>query len=71
MNTRDAFEKMIAERNIHIKLGVPSGSVRIYRNSLKTGKTVSLDLMEKLLLKAGWIVVQEKIWEDLGGEIKK
>ena len=64
MTTRKAFEKMINVRGIHEKLGISSDKVRNYRARLKSDQVISLDLMEELLQKAGWVVVQEKQWEE-------
>ena len=61
--TREAFEALISERGIYKKLGVDRSTVAGWKIYLKDGKSISLDKMEEMLLKAGAVVVQEKVWE--------
>ena len=46
------FADLINERAIHKKLGIGSNHVRAYRQNLKNGQPISLDLKLKLLQKA-------------------
>jgi hypothetical protein len=64
--TREAFIKLISERGIYKRLGVKVSTVSSWKLYLKQGKSISLDKMEEMLLKAGAIVVQEKVWEVTG-----
>jgi uncharacterized lipoprotein YehR (DUF1307 family) len=60
--TREAFEKLISERNWHTKIeGLKPETGRTLKNSFKTGK-ITIDKMEDLLTKAGFTVIQEKLW---------
>lgn len=61
--TRAAFEAMISERGIYKKLGVGVSTVSTWKIYLREGKSISLDKMEEMLIKAGASVVQEKVWE--------
>lgn len=60
--TRKAFYRLISQRGIYKKLDVDRATVSNWKRYLSTGKTVSLDKMEEMLLKAGAKVVSEKVW---------
>jgi hypothetical protein len=60
--TRQAFEMMIQERGIYKKLGVERSTVAGWKIYLREGKSISLDKMKEMLIKAGAIIVQEKVW---------
>lgn len=61
MTTKEAFEKLIFARGCYKKLGIEQKTVGALRNNFKKGK-VSLDRMEELLLKAGYIKKPE-VWK--------
>jgi hypothetical protein len=46
------FADLVNERGIHKKLGIESYHVRTYRQNIKNGQPISLDLKLKLLQKA-------------------
>ena len=54
------FAEMIQQRGIHKKLEVESHNVRAYRQYLKNGTPISLQLKMKLLQKAGYLVSSEE-----------
>jgi hypothetical protein len=63
LTTKEAFEKLINERNFHQGIeGLTPESARMLRSNFKKGK-VSLDRMEEILTKGGKIVIQEKLWK--------
>lgn len=62
MTTREAFEQLTKQRGWYKELGIPEGTASALKNHYKTGK-ISLDKMEEILEKAGFKVVQEKLWE--------
>ena len=61
--TRAAFAQMISERGISNRLGVDKRTVAGWKIYLKQGKSISLDKMEEMLIKAGATVAQEKVWD--------
>ena len=61
--TRAAFEMLISERGIYKRLGVDVTTVSNWKIYLKQGKSISLDKMEEMLIRAGATVVQEKVWD--------
>lgn len=54
-----AFEELINRRGIHHELGISSVQVRNYRQYLKNGQNISLDLKVSLLQKAGMAVNED------------
>jgi hypothetical protein len=60
--TRVAFETLISERGIYKRLGVERSTVATWKIYLREGKSISLDKMEEMLIKAGATVAQEKVW---------
>lgn len=64
--TKKAFQKLIAERGIATRLGIDRARVSKWKAHFKNpklGESISLELMEELLQKAGSKVVQEKVWD--------
>jgi predicted XRE-type DNA-binding protein len=61
--TKAAFLKLISRRGIYTTLGVERSTVANWKRYIAQGKTVSIDKMEEMLLKAGAEVVKEKIWK--------
>lgn len=61
--TREAFEALISQRGIYKLLGVQRSTVANWKVYLKEGKSISLDKMEEMLVKAGAIVIQGKVWK--------
>lgn len=63
MTTREAFKKLISERNWHTKIeGLKPETGRSLKKSFNDGK-ITIDKMEEVLSKAGYEVVQEKLWK--------
>lgn len=62
MTTKEAFKELIDERGAYKTLGIPNSTLRSLRDNFKKGK-VSIEKMEALLEKAGYKVIQEKLWE--------
>ena len=60
--TKEAFAQMISERGVYKKLGVDVTTVSNWKIYLKKGKSISLDKMEEMLIKAGATVAQDKVW---------
>lgn len=61
--TREAFEALINQRGIYKLLGVDRSTVSNWKSYLEAGKSISLDKMEEMLIKAGANAVQEKVWD--------
>ena len=51
----ELFALMINQRGIHTRLGIDSQKVRNYRQNVKSGKTISLQLQIRLLRKADYL----------------
>lgn len=62
MTTREAFEQLIRQRAWYVDLGITESIATNLKTNFKNGK-VTLDKMEEILQKAGFKVVQEKLWE--------
>jgi hypothetical protein len=63
--TDDCFNEMINTRGIYKKIGLSEGRVKRMRFDMRAGAdNISMDLKIKLLLKAGYAVVQEMMWSD-------
>lgn len=62
--TREAFDFMISKRGIYKKLGVTPPTVSSWKRSLngKDSRGVSLDKMEEMLIKGGFSVYEDKVW---------
>jgi len=63
LSTREAFRELINQRNIGKVLGLKSQRVRDIRLEIKNDVWPSTDTMEEYLLKSGYKVKQEKLWE--------
>lgn len=65
IGTKEAFLKMISERGVYKKLGVDRCTVAAWKRSIdgRDARGLSLDKMEEMLIKGGWKVFQEKIWD--------
>lgn len=63
MTTVDAFRKLINTRGIHNKLGMPSSTVQSLRHRLKLGVHISTDKMIEILIKGGYKIKQEMLWD--------
>lgn len=61
METKEAFAQLIAKRGVYKELGVPSGTVKSWRNRLNAGE-LSEEMMEEILKKAGWEVKKVIQW---------
>lgn len=67
MRTTDAFIHLISQRGSYKLLGVADSTVRTWRMQLvtKTKKgSPSISLMEEMLDRAGYRVIQEKLWRE-------
>lgn len=62
MTTKEAFEQLIARRAWHKDLDITDSSAWSIKNNFKKG-LVTIDKMEEVLMKAGFTVKQEKLWE--------
>ncbi|MBS7565084.1 hypothetical protein KHS38_11775 [Mucilaginibacter sp. Bleaf8] len=62
LTTKEAFKKLIDERGFHKKIpGLSESTGRSLRKYFNDGK-ITIDRMEEILLKAGFNVIQEKLW---------
>ncbi len=61
--TKEAFARILEEKNLFLKLGVDRSTVSTYKMYLREEKSISLDKMEEMLLKYGAKVVEEKKWD--------
>lgn len=61
MTTKEAFEKLTSERAWYKGLGFERVTASSYVNRFKEGK-LSIEKMEEILEKAGYVVVVEKKW---------
>lgn len=61
-NTDELFFEVIHQRAIHKKIEMTSDAVRAIRSRIKKGETVSEDLKSNVLSKAGYVIVQERLW---------
>lgn len=63
--TKEAFINLLERRGIYKILGVTPPTVSSWRRSLngKDHRGLSLDKMEEMLLKAGYRVKSEKVWD--------
>ena len=61
--TRLAFATMLQERGVYKRLGVDTSTVANWKIYLKQGKSISLDKMEEMLIRAGATVAQDKVWD--------
>lgn len=62
LTTREAFAELISRRAWYKPLGITEGTASSVANRFREGKGVTIDKMEELLERAGFIVVQEKLW---------
>jgi len=64
MTTLEAFGQMINTRGIYKTLEMNESTVRNFRIRFKKNPDlIKLSTMEEMLEKAGWVVVQEKLWK--------
>lgn len=62
MTTKEAFAKLVSERNWHKKIpDLNPNQARVLKSYFKAG-TILTDTMEGILIKAGFTVKQEKLW---------
>lgn len=62
VGTKEAFAAMLQQRGIYKSLNVDTSTVANWKKYLREGKSISLDKMEEMLLKAGSKIKQEKVW---------
>ncbi len=62
-STKEAFRELISKRAIHHELDIDSGSVRWYRSKIKEDSWPKESTMEEHLEKAGYSIVQHKLWD--------
>lgn len=62
MTTKEAFEQLIHTRAWYKDLGISEPAAGALKNNFAKGK-VTIDKMEEVLLKAGFTVKQEKLWQ--------
>jgi hypothetical protein len=63
MTTKEAFKDLISKRKWYADLGLSETAAWSLAKRINDGKDVSLDKMEELLEKAGYKVIQEKLWD--------
>lgn len=63
MTRREAFEKVINQRNVHHQIGMSSSAVRALRYALNHDRVVSEDKMRSVLEKYGATLKQEEVWK--------
>ena len=63
MTTKEAFGRLVSERNWHKDIeGLNPNQARVLKTYFKND-TILVDTMEKILIKAGFTVEQEKLWK--------
>lgn len=62
MTTEEVFEKIISKRGWYHDLGYTYSNGSSIAKRYKDGK-LSLDKIEEVILKAGYTVKQEKLWQ--------
>jgi len=63
MNTKEAWLHMISKRGIEDSLGITARSRDWFRSRARNqNKYPTLNKMEEQLIKAGFKVLQEKVW---------
>ena len=60
--THAAFAELLKKRGLGAVTGIHKDVLSTYRQKLKKGINISIDKKEEVLLKAGALVVQEKVW---------
>lgn len=61
MKTREAFEQLIMHRGWHKDLDITDATAWSLKHNFKNG-TITIDKMEEILNKAGFKIIQEKLW---------
>lgn len=61
LTTKQAFEQVIQDNKLMKKLGINYNTVKTWRLRLQDGH-MTIDKMEEIITKAGFSVVQEKLW---------
>jgi len=67
MKTREAFKQMIYTPAVWKLLNIPQQRVLYFRHRIKHNLPLNTDKMEELLLRFGYTVKQEKLWNIPGG----
>jgi len=62
MTTREAFAQLVERRGWHKNLGISDNAAWSAKNHFQKGN-ITIDKMEELLEKAGFTVLQEKLWK--------
>ncbi len=65
IGTQNAFLKMISQRGISSQLEVDKSTVSNWKRYITSGKTVSKEKMEEMLIKAGWKTTSQQAWQQL------
>jgi hypothetical protein len=63
MTTKQAFKTMIYTPSVWRILGIPQQRVLYFRYRIKHNLPLNTDKMEELLIKFGYTVKQEKLWD--------
>jgi|ADurb_Leu_01_Slu_FD_contig_31_1894575_length_1801_multi_3_in_0_out_0_4 hypothetical protein len=63
MTTKEAYKKMIMQRNVALLLDLSGQTVRDERQRVKAGKYPTIDTMIKRLSMAGWNIVRQMEWK--------
>lgn len=64
MTTDKIFEQIIAKRAWYLELDIPEGTANSYASRFRAGK-LSEEKKDEILIKAGYSVKQEKIWQKI------
>lgn len=63
LNTKQAFYFLMQEDDLPARLGYHRGTIGRIRHDIKyNNKYPSIEKMEEMLVKGGWKVKQEKLW---------
>jgi hypothetical protein len=62
MTTQEAFKEMIKSPSVWKSLGISQERIKYFRHRIKYKKPIETDKMEELLIKSGWTIKQEKLW---------
>lgn len=64
MTTKEAFSQLISRRGWYKNLGIPEPSASTMAKRFRDGSSISMDKIEEVLQKAGYHIVQERLWDD-------
>lgn len=62
MTTKEAFLQLTHQRKWYEQAGITEGAAKTMAKRVRDGAAISIEKMEEVLEKAGFVAVQEKIW---------